>query len=210
MVDMASGMSLMGLIPFRSTFAVFAGRCFENIRNGICYPHANVKLAFSHAGISVGEDGGTHQSIEDIALMRVLPGMTVLCPCDDLETRKAVAASVEMEGPVYLRLARMATRSFEDRPFEIGKGRVMREGKDAVAFTCGAMVEACMDAAELLARQGIELAVINLHTIKPWIRTLYADMRQPAQSCSASRSIALLAAWAMPYAMLLNVRGHTG
>lgn len=167
MVDMASGMSLMGLIPFCSTFAVFAGRCFENIRNGICYPHANVKLAFSHAGISVGEDGGTHQSIEDIALMRVLPGMTVLCSCDDLETRKAVAASVEMEGPVYLRLARMATRSFEDRPFEIGKGRVMREGKDAVAFTCGTMVEACMDAAELLARQGIELAVINLHTIKP-------------------------------------------
>ena len=167
MVDMASGMSLMGLIPFCSTFAVFAGRCFENIRNGICYPHANVKLAFSHAGISVGEDGGTHQSIEDIALMRVLPGMTVLCPCDDLETRKAVAASVEMEGSVYLRLARMATRSFEDRPFEIGKGRVMREGKDAVAFTCGTMVEACMDAAELLARQGIELAVINLHTIKP-------------------------------------------
>ena len=167
MVDMASGMSLMGLIPFCSTFAVFAGRCFENIRNGICYPHANVKLAFSHAGISVGEDGGTHQSIEDIALMRVLPGMTVLCSCDDLETRKAVAASVEMEGPVYLGLARMATRSFEDRPFEIGKGRVMREGKDAVAFTCGTMVEACMDAAELLARQGIELAVINLHTIKP-------------------------------------------
>ena len=127
MMDMASGMSLMGLIPFCSTFAVFAGRCFENIINGICYPHANVKLAFFNAGISVGEDGGTHQSIEDIALMRVLPGMTVLCPCDDLETRKAVAASVEMEGPVHLRLARMATRSLEDRPFEIGKGRVMRE-----------------------------------------------------------------------------------
>ncbi len=186
MIDMACGMSMMGLIPFCSTFAVFAGRCFENIRNGICYPQANVKLAFSHAGISVGEDGGTHQSIEDLALMRVLPGMTVLCPCDDSETKNAVTAAAEMEGPVYLRLARMATRSFGERAFEIGKGNILREGRHAVAFTCGIMVEACMDAAELLARDGIELSVVNLHTIKPMDTKL---VRQLASTGTALFSV---------------------
>ena len=106
MVDMAAGMSRMGLIPFCSTFAVFAGRSYDQIRNGICYPHFNVKMAFTHAGVTVGEDGGSHQAIEDIALMRVLPGMTVICPCDANETYQAVKAAAEMDGPVYLRLAR--------------------------------------------------------------------------------------------------------
>ena len=109
MVDMAAGMSTMGLIPFCSTFAVFAGRSYDQIRNGVCYPHFNVKLAFTHAGLSVGEDGGSHQAIEDIALMRVLPGMTVICPCDANETYQAVKAAAEIKGPVYLRLARLAT-----------------------------------------------------------------------------------------------------
>lgn len=167
MVDIACGLSLMGMIPFCSTFAVFVGRCFENIRNGACYPHLNVKFAFTHAGVSVGEDGGTHQSIEDIALMRVLPGMTVLVPCDDGECKKAVEAAAQIDGPVYLRLARMATRVLEDMPFEVGKGNVLREGADGVLVTCGIMVETCLDAAELLAREGIQVTVINMHTIKP-------------------------------------------
>ena len=141
MVDVANGMSCMGLIPFCSTFAVFAGRNFEQIRNGVCYPHNNVKFAFTHAGVTVGEDGGTHQAIEDIALMRVLPGMTVIVPCDANETYKAVEAAAAIDGPVYLRLARLATTVFDPMPFEVGKGNVMRDGKDAVIFACGLMVE---------------------------------------------------------------------
>ena len=167
LVTMANGMSTMGLIPFCSTFAVFAGRCYEQIRNSVCYPHNNVKFAFTHAGLTVGEDGGSHQAIEDVALMRVLPGMTVIAPCDANEARKAVAAAVEIDGPVYLRLARLPTTVFEDMPFTVGKGNVIREGKDAVLFTYGVMVEVCMDAAKLLADKGMDVAVVNLHTLKP-------------------------------------------
>ena len=167
MVTVATGMSTMGLIPFASTFAVFAGRCFEQIRNSVCYPHNNVKLAFTHAGLTVGEDGGSHQAIEDIALMRVLPGMTVICPADANETLKAVKAAVEIDGPVYLRLARLPTAVFDDMPFTVGKGNVLREGKDGVIFTYGTMVEVSMDAAKLLADQGMDVAVVNMHTIKP-------------------------------------------
>ena len=148
MVDVANGMSCMGLIPFCSTFAVFAGRNFEQIRNGVCYPHNNVKFAFTHAGVTVGEDGGTHQAIEDIALMRVLPGMTVIVPCDANETYKAVEAAAAIDGPVYLRLARLATTVFDPMPFEVGKGNVMRDGKDAVIFACGLMVEQSLMAAD--------------------------------------------------------------
>lgn len=168
MITMAAGLSLTGMIPFCSSFAVFASRCYEQIRNGVCYPHLNVKLAFTHAGITVGEDGGTHQSIEDIAIMRALPGMTVLCPCDAEEAKRAVRAAVAIDGPVYLRLARLATPVFsEGMPFEVGKANVLREGKDVALITCGLMVETCMQAAELLKAQGIDAAVINMHTIKP-------------------------------------------
>ena len=169
MVDVAAGMSTMGLIPFCSTFAMFgAGRVYEQIRNSIAYPHLNVKLCMSHAGVSVGEDGASHQCIEDLALMRVIPGMTVLCPADAKETRKAVFAAAEMEGPVYIRLARLATPvPEEDRPFEIGKANVLRDGKDVEVFATGLMVSEAEKAAELLATEGIGAAVINVHTIKP-------------------------------------------
>ena len=167
LIDLGVGMSTMGLIPFCSTFAVFGGRCFEQIRNSVCYPHNNVKLAFTHAGLTVGEDGGSHQAIEDVALMRVLPGMTVICPCDANETAKTVRAAVEMDGPVYLRLARLPTAVFEDMPFTVGKGNVIREGRDAVLFTYGTMVEVSLDAARLLADKGMDVAVVNMHTLKP-------------------------------------------
>ena len=175
MVDIATGMSTMGLIPFCSTFAVFAGRCFEHIRNSVCYPHNNVKFAFTHAGVTVGEDGGSHQSIEDIALMRALPGMTVIVPCDVNECAKAVEAAAKIDGPVYLRLARLATTVFDPMPFEVGKGHVMKDGTDAVLFCCGIMVEVCMDAAALLAEKGMNVAVVNLHTIKPLDRDLVSE-----------------------------------
>ena len=169
MVNMAAGMSTMGLIPFCSTFAMFgAGRAYEQIRNTIAYPRLNVKIACTHAGVSVGEDGGSHQCIEDIALMRAIPGMTVISPADANEARKAVFAAAEMEGPVYLRLARLATPVFEqDYPFEIGKANVMREGSDAVIFATGIMVNEVMEAAKLLEAEGKSVAVVNVHTIKP-------------------------------------------
>lgn len=169
MVNMAAGMSTMGLVPFCSTFAMFgAGRAYEQIRNTIAYPRLNVKIACTHAGVSVGEDGGSHQCIEDIALMRVIPGMTVISPADANEARKAVIAAAEMEGPVYLRLARLATPVFEqDYPFEIGKANVMREGTDAVIFATGIMVNEVLEAAKLLEAEGKSVAVINVHTIKP-------------------------------------------
>ena len=169
MVNMAAGMSTMGLIPFCSTFAVFgAGRAYEQVRNSVAYPRLNVKLAMTHAGLSVGEDGGSHQSIEDLALMRVIPGMTILCPADAKETRKAVFAAAELEGPVYIRLARLATPVFEeDYPFEIGKANVLREGGDVAVFTTGLMVTEALEAAKLLEARGVRAAVINIHTIKP-------------------------------------------
>ena len=168
MVDMAAGMAAMGLIPFVSTFAIFgAGRAYENIRNGVAYPHLNVKLAFTHAGITVGEDGGSHQSIEDIALMRVIPGMTVLVPADANQTRQAMDAALAVEGPVYIRLSRMASTVLDERTFSLGKADVRRDGSDVALFCCGLMVEQCLKAAELLAAQGVSAAVVNLHTIKP-------------------------------------------
>ena len=169
MVDMAAGMATMGLVPFCSTFAMFgAGRAYEQVRNSIGYPHLNVKLAMTHAGVSVGEDGGSHQCVEDLALMRAIPGMTVICPADAKEARKAVFAAAEMEGPVYLRLARLATPVFEeDYPFEIGKANILREGADVAVFATGLMVNEALKAADLLAAQGKSAAVINIHTIKP-------------------------------------------
>lgn len=171
MVDIAAGMSTMGLIPYCSSFAMFAaGRAYEQIRNSIAYPHFNVKICATHAGVSVGEDGGSHQCIEDIALMRVIPGMTVICPADANEAKAATMAIAEMNGPVYMRLARLATPVFEGdmvKPFEIGKANVLREDTDSAVFACGLMVSETLAAARLLEAQGIRIAVINVHTIKP-------------------------------------------
>lgn len=167
MVDVAAGMSTMGFIPFASTFAIFAGRSYDQIRNSVCYPHFNVKFGFSHAGITLGEDGGSHQAIEDLAIMRVLPGMTVLVPSDATETYKVVEAAAKIDGPVYIRTARLPSIVLEDHPFEVGKGCVMADGKDVAIFTCGMMVEQSLLARELLAQRGIDAAVINMATIKP-------------------------------------------
>ena len=169
MVATSAGLSTMGLIPFCSTFAMFgAGRAYDQMRNSVAYPHFNVKLCCSHAGVSVGEDGGSHQCIEDLALMRAIPGMTVIVPADAKEARKAVFALAEYNGPSYLRLARLATPVFEeDYPFEIGKANVLREGTDVAVFACGLMVNESLEAAKLLEADGIHAAVINVHTIKP-------------------------------------------
>lgn len=176
MVDIAAGMSTMGLIPFCSTFAVFAGRCFDQIRNGVSYPHLNVKFVFSHAGITVGEDGGTHQAIEDLALMRSIPGMTVLVPSDATETMNVVRAAAEIDGPVYIRTARLPSRVLPEQPFAVGKGNVLKDGKDAVLFACGMMVEQSLEAAKLLAEQGINAAVVNMPSLKPFDEALAREM----------------------------------
>ena len=171
MMGIAAGLAASGKVPFASTFAMFAaGRAYEQVRNAIGYPHMNVKIGATHAGISVGADGGTHQCLEDIALMRVIPGMTVIVPSDDVEARAAVEAAYELDGPVYLRFARLATPVINDNPeyhFEIGKGIVLREGTDLTIVATGIEVEAAMDAAERLAADGIHAEVINIHTIKP-------------------------------------------
>lgn len=169
MMDIGAGLSTMGLIPFCSTFAMFgAGRAYEQIRNSIAYPKFNVKICCSHAGVSVGEDGGSHQCLEDIGLMRLIPGMTVIVPADANEARKATFALAEFQGPAYMRTARLATPVFEeDYPFEIGKANVLQDGKDVAIFACGLMVAEALEAAKLLTAEGVHAAVINIHTIKP-------------------------------------------
>lgn len=176
MMSVAAGLAASGKTVFASSFAMFAsGRAFEQIRNSIGYPHLNVKIGASHAGISVGEDGATHQCNEDFALMRSIPGMTVICPSDDVEARAAVRAAAEYEGPVYLRLGRMAVPVFndpEDYEFRWGKGVVMKEGADVSIIATGVEVAEAMKASELLAADGINAEVINIHTIKPIDREL--------------------------------------
>ena len=170
MVSAAAGMSTAGLVPFASSFAMFAaGRAFEQVRNSIGYPHLNVKIGATHGGISVGEDGASHQCCEDFALMRSIPGMTVICPADDIEAKAAVKAAYEMNGPVYLRFGRLAVPVFhaEDYKFEIGKGDVIREGKDVAIIANGLLVYEAILAAEELAKDGIDAMVINMATIKP-------------------------------------------
>lgn len=169
LIGMGAGLSTMGLIPFCSTFAMFgSGRAYEQVRNSVAYPHFNVKICLTHAGVSVGEDGGSHQCIEDLALMRAIPGMTIVVPADGKEARKATFALAELQGPAYMRLARLATPVFdEDYPFEIGKANVLREGTDVAVFACGLMVSEALEAARLLEAQGVSAAVINVHTIKP-------------------------------------------
>ncbi len=171
MVGIAAGLAATGKIPFVSSFAMFAaGRAFEQVRNSVGYPHLNVKIGATHAGISVGEDGATHQCNEDIALMRTIPGMVVINPADDIEAKAAVKAAVEHEGPVYLRFGRLAVPVInhgEDYVFEIGKGVVLKEGKDLTIVATGLCVSPSLEAADLLAREGIDAKVINIHTIKP-------------------------------------------
>lgn len=171
MMGMAAGIAATGKVPFASTFAMFAaGRAFEQVRNSIGYPHLNVKIGATHAGISVGEDGATHQCNEDIALMRTIPGMTIIVPSDDIEARAAVEAAYEYQGPVYMRFGRLAVPVINDRPdykFEIGKGILLCEGTDVTIVATGLCVNSALEAAEKLASEGVSAEVINIHTIKP-------------------------------------------
>ena len=171
MMGVAAGLAAAGKVPFASSFAMFAaGRAFEQVRNSIGYPHLNVKIGASHAGISVGEDGATHQCNEDIALMRTIPGMVIINPSDAVEARAAVRAAYEIDGPVYMRFGRLAVPVINDRPdykFEVGKGIVLREGKDVAIIATGLCVNSALEAAEKLAEEGIQAKVINMHTIKP-------------------------------------------
>ena len=167
----AAGMAHSGLIPFISTFALFGtGRAYEQIRNSIAYVNANVKVACSHSGLCVGEDGGSHQTVEDIALMRVVPNMTILVPCDPIETRKAVKAAIDIKGPVYIRVARPVSDVYteEDTPFIPGKANVMKDGSDVAIFATGLMIPEALKAADALEAKGISTAVVNFHTIKPF------------------------------------------
>lgn len=170
MMGTAAGLAVSGKIPFASTFAIFAaGRGFEQIRNSICYPNINVKIAATHAGVTVGEDGGSHQAIEDISLMRSLPNMVVLNPADAVEARQMVLAAAEYVGPMYLRFGRAATPVIHDDSykFELGKGEVVKEGKDVSIIATGIMVAKALEAAETLKAEGIDAEVINISTIKP-------------------------------------------
>jgi transketolase len=167
---MAAGLAAAGKVPFASTFAIFAaGRAFEQIRNSVAYPKMNVKIAATHSGITVGEDGGSHQSVEDVALMRSLPNMTVIVPADAIDTAGAIQAAAAYNGPVYIRLGRLDVPVIlpEDYRFELGKAVVLREGWDAAVFANGMMLGMALEAAGELAKQGIEIAVVNVATVKP-------------------------------------------
>ena len=170
MVGVGAGLSTMGLVPFVSTFAMFAaGRAYEQVRNTIGYPHLNVKICATHGGISVGEDGASHQCCEDFGLMRTIPGMTVMCPSDDVEARKMVHAAYEMEGPVYIRFGRAATPVYHDENFSftVGKGEVLQDGTDVAIIATGILVPEAIEAGKRLAAEGIKARIINMATIKP-------------------------------------------
>ena len=170
MIGTAAGLAACGKGPFASTFSVFAtGRAFDQVRNSVCYPNLNVKIVGTHAGITVGEDGGTHQAIEDIALMCSLPNMSIVVPSDDVEARAAVLAAAAYKGPMYLRMARVASPTYHNDSyvFTLGKGEIIREGSDLTIIACGLMVMKAMEAAEQLAKEGVSVRVINMHTIKP-------------------------------------------
>ncbi len=182
MMLIAAGLSTTGKIPFASTFAMFAaGRAYEQIRNGIGYPHLNVKIGATHAGITVGEDGATHQCLEDLALMREIPGMVVLNPADAVEAQELVQAAIDYVGPVYLRFGRAAVPVLEENRGEkavIGKGKILSEGKDATVIATGYMVHLALEAKEMLAKEGISARVVNMHTIKPLDEALVLDCAQ--------------------------------
>lgn len=179
MIGVAAGLSLVGKIPFVSSFAMFAaGRAFEQVRNSVGYPHLNVKIGATHAGITVGEDGASHQCNEDIALMRTIPGMVVMCPADDVEAKAAVRAALAYEGPVYLRFGRAAVPVINDRPdyrFEIGKGTILQEGSDVTIVATGICVDSALGAARLLKEDGINAEVVSICTIKPLDEELIID-----------------------------------
>ena len=183
MVCVGAGLSTMGLVPFVSTFAMFAaGRAYEQVRNTIGYPHLNVKICATHGGVSVGEDGASHQCCEDFGLMRTIPGMTVMCPSDDVEACKMVHAAYEMEGPVYIRFSRAATPVYHDESFtfKVGKGEVLQEGKDVAIIATGILVPEAIEAGKRLVAEGIHARVINMATIKPLDEELII---QAAQDC---------------------------
>ena len=185
MACVAAGLATIGKTVFFSSFAMFAaGRAFEQIRNSIAYPKLPVTIAATHAGITVGEDGATHQALEDISIMRTIPGMTVVVPADGVETEQAVYALAAYDGPAYLRLGRLAVETVlpADYQFTLGKGVALQDGKDVVIFACGLMVQESLQAAKLLAEEGIQAAVVNIHTIKPIDRALVAKM---AKQCGA-------------------------
>ena len=171
MMGVAAGLSTCGKIPFVSTFAMFAaGRAFEQIRNSLCYPRLNVKVCATHAGLTVGEDGASHQAIEDLALMRSIPNMTVICPADDVETEAAIKAIAEFEGPCYVRLGRLPVSTINDAKtyeFKLGKGVTLKEGNDVTIVATGIMVQTALEASDILANEGINARVINIHTLKP-------------------------------------------
>ncbi len=180
MMSVAAGLAAAGLTPFASSFAMFAaGRAFEQVRNSIGYPHLNVKIGATHAGITVGEDGATHQCNEDLALMRTIPGMTVICPADEKETYAAVEAAITTEGPMYLRFGRFAvpdvTSDLPNYRFELGRGVTLRAGSDVTLVATGYMVHLALEAADMLAAEGISAEVINIHTIKPLDAELIAE-----------------------------------
>lgn len=181
MMSLAAGLATTGLIPFASTFAMFAaGRAYEQIRNSIAYPHLNVKIGATHGGISVGEDGASHQCLEDLALMRAIPGMVVMCPSDAIETRECVKAAAEYIGPVYMRFGRYGVPiiNSENYHFEIGKGHVLREGEDVTIIANGLCVASSLDAAKMLEQDGINAEVINICTIKPLDEDLIIESAQ--------------------------------
>lgn len=187
MLGVAAGLATAGKIPFIHTFAMFAaGRIYDQVRNSVAYPKLNVKIVGTHAGLSVGEDGATHQCLEDIALMRVMPNMVIFNPCDAHEAELVVRAAAEMDGPCYLRIGRnpvkVVTRDKPGYRFEMGKGVMMREGRDVAVFATGIMVQEALDAAEALAREGIEARVVNIHTIKPIDREI---IEKAARECGA-------------------------
>ncbi|GFH95270.1 1-deoxy-D-xylulose-5-phosphate synthase [Lachnospiraceae bacterium] len=179
MVGIAAGLASVGKIPFVSSFAMFAaGRAYEQVRNSVGYPQLNVKIGATHAGITVGEDGATHQCNEDLALMRTIPGMVVMCPSDDVEAKAAVRAALEYQGPVYIRFGRAAVPVINDKPdykFEIGKGTVVREGSDVTIVATGICVDSALGAAEKLAAEGVSAEVVNICTIKPLDEKIIID-----------------------------------
>ncbi|MGN0422810.1 MAG: transketolase family protein [Lachnospiraceae bacterium] len=211
MMCAAAGFAHTGYVPFASTFALFgSGRAYEQIRNSICYTNANVKFGFSHSGLSVGEDGGSHQSIEDIALMREMPNMTILVPCDPAETEKAVFAAAEIDGPVYIRVARPVCEDITtaDTPFIPGKANIMKDGNDVCIITAGLMVPIALKAAEMLEAEGISAAVVNMHTIKPIDAEMILAMNEKCKGIVTAEEHSVIGGLGSAVAEVLA--GHAG
>ena len=212
MICAAAGMSTTGLVPFASSFAMFAaGRAFEQVRNSIGYPHLNVKIGATHGGISVGEDGASHQCCEDFALMRSIPGMTVICPADDVEAKAAVRAAYEMEGPVYLRFGRLAVPVFhsEDYQFQIGKGEVLKDGSDVAIIANGLLVYEAVKAAEALEAEGIHAMVINMATIKPLDNDLVLEAAKKCGRVITCEEHSVIGGLGEAVCSLLSEKHHT-